>query len=612
MASLESAATLTRYFYYTVILCLFFQLPDSLFLGRSVGKSVKDRIKKSHKYLLWIHGLGCFLFMSLVEPKNFNQFVHKPLFESGGIVGGGVAATQILKYLALSLLALTLYDFGMVFNSILKDIAFWFFINCHHLGAFIALYFGPYGFGGHEYEANGVPESTNIDVSLALNAKLFGWLWVIHAFSFLLEVIFPLIGLKYKDDERSKFLDLIKHVYSVVTCYWFYQYFNADCQPGVNVKFWQNRSEHTPSYQSVAGSNLNYQTLALFVMLLGRFFVNANFRKVDFIRRIEFPGFWIIVFDNSMGYAADPSTMVTVQTHILDVILGPDSATNYFKIDFGFSYVAISLATTLLLGLLGYGVFFKKEIIKPDKYYGPEENEELKEFLDEVFEKKTRKDGEEPAEGTSVLHKLDTEGSSAWKSIVFDWFASQKDDTRENKCFEKLFPLHAAVIQGDAQLLNKLLLKGKGKAAATVAGKEEHSESNESPEKSSSDSESSQADELDISDAEDLSPNAICDPRHPTMKWSTPALMWTCGSQMEYSAECVYYLLIHGADPYLTGPEGTFDKDAVSTGIYETGGKLGNCKDFWQRLNAICCKKSPPEVKEKTLFERIKTVVGEW
>ena len=624
MLSLDSMAALIRYIYYAILFGVNFQLLEFLFLGRTYGKSFKNTLeKKWKKYVTWLHGVGCFSLMSLVEPNNLAQIVQKPLFEYGGgmSTAEAVAVTQIVKYLVLSFLALALYDFGVKFIDIWKDFKNCFLLNCHHFGVFITLCFGPYGYGGYPYGAEGASDSTDIDASLALNAKMFGWLWLIHAFGFLLEIIFPLIGLNYKEGERSKSLDAIKHIYSVVTCYFYYQYFNADCQPGVNFKFWENQSKDTPSYQAVAGSNLNYQTLSLFVMVMGRFFVLDNIRGVDFLRRVEFPGFCIIIFDHCMGHVArsSPDTMLTVQTHILDVILGPNSATKYVRIDFGVSYVAISIVATVLTCLLGYGVFFRNQIqfLKPAKYYGPEENEELKEFLEEVFEKKPREEGEQPAEGSYVLYKFDKEKAAFMKTHLLDWFSTQKDDTRENRTFDKLFPLHMAVVEGDAQKIEKLLLKGKQIAAAHAAAKDDPSE-NSTQVSGKEKGLESESEDLSVVDADDLSPNAICDPRHPKMDWSSPALMWPAAVHIQYAAECVYYLLKHGANPYLTGGQGSSfeNSDSVTVGISQMGGKLGNCKDFWQRLNAICCKKSPPDKdtlwQNRPLLERMKKVVGDW
>ena len=108
---------------------------------------------------------------------------------------------------------------------------------------------------------------------VSIDTCLFGWMWAIHGFGFILEHIFPLFRIHLLDGERSVALDRIKYGYSMMTFYWYYKFFKAESQPGVG---------------------FNYQTLALLTMLVGRFVPNS---RVPFLRRVEMPGVAVLLID---------------------------------------------------------------------------------------------------------------------------------------------------------------------------------------------------------------------------------------------------------------------------------------------------------------------------
>merc|ERR1712045_202711 len=96
-----------------------------------------------------------------------------------------------------------------------------------------------------------------------------------------------------------------------------------------------------------------YQTFSLLVMLTGRFMVCRNFMRVDFIRRIEFPGFLVVLFDRVLGFqdvVCQRSLVIVISLHGLYVL---------------------------------YAIFFKEIPLRPVQYFGPKENPKLQKFLEE-------------------------------------------------------------------------------------------------------------------------------------------------------------------------------------------------------------------------------------
>ncbi|CAD7971975.1 unnamed protein product [Amoebophrya sp. A25] len=173
----------------------------------------------------------------------------------------GRLCVLVSKYLLQMFLALVLWDFGMQFQP-----GNWLMIamyNTHHVGVFIALQF-----------RNEVEQAFQ-------DSCFFAWLWAIHSFGLVLEVFFPLIGIRAKEGRHSYELDFVKHLYSMVTVRQFYLYLNGHGQPGLACD--------------------NYQSWALGIMIASRYLLHDNWRHREFFRRIEIPGFCIVCVDHFFG-----------------------------------------------------------------------------------------------------------------------------------------------------------------------------------------------------------------------------------------------------------------------------------------------------------------------
>lgn len=81
--------------------------------------------------------------------------------------------------------------------------------------------------------------------------------------------------------EKIPALDRMRELYSVVTTYLLYQYFNAESQP---VFGW------------------NYQTVSVCTLLVGRYFFNDNVNIVPYFRHVEAPGSISVFISATTGY----------------------------------------------------------------------------------------------------------------------------------------------------------------------------------------------------------------------------------------------------------------------------------------------------------------------
>jgi len=252
------------------------------------------------KYVDWSHGPGAFAVPWLLQPN------HLPVWlPSAGLSDEQSVAVQ---YLLLTLLALLLWDFSMILKEeVLFNITF----NFHHLGIFVAIFYGPFLLQS---------PPTDVDQSTAEHiTNLFAWLWLIHALSFFVEVVYPLImGKKLTKGARSYSIDVVRHGYSVVSAYFMYQYLHAEGQLGLG---W------------------NYQTGAFLTMTSGRYLTMNNWKRVDYLRRVEIPLFFIIVIDSL--FFLDPYMERTI-------------------------VAAVVLFATYLL----HSVFIKKHRLRPANYNG--------------------------------------------------------------------------------------------------------------------------------------------------------------------------------------------------------------------------------------------------
>jgi len=104
---------------------------------------------------------------------------------------------------------------------------------------------------------------------------LYSHLWSIHSFGFVQDIVLPLLGVKkLKEGEKSKFMDFVRYMYACGSVYHFYWYLDGDEQPGFG---W------------------NHQTLAVITMLGGRLLAGSNFKNVEWIRRVEMPGYVFVL-----------------------------------------------------------------------------------------------------------------------------------------------------------------------------------------------------------------------------------------------------------------------------------------------------------------------------
>lgn len=127
-------------------------------------------------------------------------------------------------------------------------------IDLHHLGVFLALPF----------------HITEDRVVAARTTRVFGWLWLVHVFQWLIAKPLPALVAKGANPTTIEFFfNRSKEIYVSLSVYFVYDYFCGESQPGFG---W------------------NYQTISLTTMWIGRFGYNQNFRRSMILRRIEFPG----------------------------------------------------------------------------------------------------------------------------------------------------------------------------------------------------------------------------------------------------------------------------------------------------------------------------------
>lgn len=160
-------------------------------------------------------------------------------------------SVEILLHLTMIPFAWLLWDGGQYQAHDKRNI---FLHGCHHIGALLIL---PY----HIYENPIVASRTT---------SMFGHLWFAHAFSFIQRYIHfvPLLGIKkIKEGDKSLAMKRMRDVYAAITVLCIYLYYFADGQPGIG---------------------LNYQTIALTIMILARYILACQF--CDWMRYIEIPG----------------------------------------------------------------------------------------------------------------------------------------------------------------------------------------------------------------------------------------------------------------------------------------------------------------------------------
>ena len=170
-----------------------------------------------------------------------------------------IAWIRVLLHVLGIPFAFLLWDLGWVYSRKFSKILL---INFHHLGVFLALPF----------------HITEDPVVAARTSRIFGWIWLVHIFPWLIATPLQLLIAKGANEEVvvSAFLRT-KHLYSAMTVFLVHDYFCGEFQPGFG---W------------------NYQTVSLFTLWIGRFGYNQNFRRSKIFRRIEFPGSIMVVFSS--------------------------------------------------------------------------------------------------------------------------------------------------------------------------------------------------------------------------------------------------------------------------------------------------------------------------
>lgn len=204
----------------------------------------EEAIGENRKYIGWIHGAIVFLSLWCFRCA-----------ETSSSGDSADSADSPFRYVLGSLLVYFIYDGGAIHT---EDKWFLFCINLHHIGCVIAFLYQ----GAHV-------------ASDWQNMCLYSHLWSIHSFGFIQDVILPLLGIKkMKEGQKSIIMEVVRYVYAAGSVYHFYWYLNAQGQPGLG---W------------------NHQTPAMITMLGGRLLAGGNFKNVDWIRRVELPGYIFVL-----------------------------------------------------------------------------------------------------------------------------------------------------------------------------------------------------------------------------------------------------------------------------------------------------------------------------
>ena len=370
-----SVLFLSKCFFYVTLLLhiVHYQryLPEHLKTNHLLGKSFK--------YVLWAHGLSVFAMLKWFQTLATRRpDLTPPAAAAEGDVVVAAEHLSVVHYLALSALVVVLWDLGVVGFTAWKVLIP---INLHHVAVFIVLAYQPY----------------ETATGAWYNAALFSWIWAIHAFGIINELILPLFGIHVKPGERLGALDFLRHVYATGTVYFFHRFIMADGQPGLG---W------------------NYQTLSIVCMLGGRYAANGNWRNNPFMRRVEIPGVFAVLF-----------------TYFIF------SEDNYCERSFG-------VLVAMFLGYITYKVFFTVLIAKPARYLGPfsEDSDASVTHLIESFRKDLEK------EYPNGIGNNEDAGYFKSPAFVSKWF-----DGQQNGEWIEKYPLFRAIVVADEAEVEKLL-----------------------------------------------------------------------------------------------------------------------------------------------------------
>jgi hypothetical protein len=366
--------------------CIFFGLVSTLWWKVLLKRLefFKNIFKAHGKYVWWLHGTLTFTLMYCSQPSTLLWLVGR-VYELFPLDNDPLGTMTLLKYSFTSLLAVILWDFGYYTDM---GGSMFLAITAHHSGLFLAMFLGP-GWDLHQLHSSD-PPSARVQRQVFLDTCMFGWLWAIHSFGFLLEIVLPFIfRVRLQEGQRSKPVDIIKHMYAMVSVLLYHRYLNFNQE-----MFW------------------TYQTCSLMFMLCGRFGANGNWRNVDFLRRIEVPGFSIVLIDRAFGLH-DP-----------------------------FCERAVAIFVLLMMTILAYVVFFRELMPKPEIYVAPDADRhpELLKFLEEETDKVL---------GTELSPENRKKAADKWQGMqghVKGWWGSQG---REGKKWKDVYPVHNAIVNWD-------------------------------------------------------------------------------------------------------------------------------------------------------------------
>jgi len=323
-----------------------------------------------NKYLWRLHGAFVFGLMWSSQPRNLEM-----LFG-----GSNPELLAIVQFGMVSLLAIILWDFGYMDTD--NSWTTWIQINCHHVGLFLAILFGP-GWHVDSLVDNG-GDFDLLQRQIRLDVFIYAWLWLIHSLGFLLEVVLPRVFGHLDEGARSGPYSFIQHAYALGSVYLFHQYANSNL-----------------------AKLFTYQMTSLLVMLFGRHFINHNWRHVDWMRRIEFPGFLVVMADRILGFHD--------------------------------TFCQRSLA--ILAGLGGisllYAVFLADRTPRPKEYFAPEDHPKLRKFLAEEIDK---------VRGISATEDEFQAAKAKWdkmQSVVKAWMEEKK--TKDGTPWTQKYPVHTAI-----------------------------------------------------------------------------------------------------------------------------------------------------------------------
>jgi hypothetical protein len=376
---------------YTVLLALMFALPWRL--GLKDSEWFKTKMDYYNKYVFWAHGILTFGILWVCEPRNL-----EPILGTIGVALDSSLARWVQQVL-VSFLAIVLWDFGQVVSS---ELRIRLLINCHHIGAFLPVIVAP-GWSIDTYLDSDEASRTILERQTSLDVRLFGWLWMIHSFGFLVKVVLPLIGVKLEKNSRSHSVDALKHAYALGSVYFFHQYMNYN-----------------------AHRFFTYQTSSLLVMLTGRYLIFNNGMTLPFFRRVEFPGFWVVLLDRVLGLH-DPAC-----------------------------HRSLALVVGMHAAYIVYAVFIKRAVPVPERYFGPDDNPVLKKFLEDETSAVLGEGATSTPAAEAALAKFRSS-----RTFFYRWFSAMK--TPDGRTIMDAYPLYGSVLAcqpgnpADARALAKLL-----------------------------------------------------------------------------------------------------------------------------------------------------------